>query len=208
MSTVGIISTNLDIRPDSWRDQLPFVRYTTSTFEISDTVPSSARRQWQLTLITVFQRVAFGDADSGPVQDVADWCLRQGLRLLNLYPEDIEILSCEFSSSPTCQCPLTSSVIGRNWLSRAQKSLANIYRADRGSSSSSAASASASQDSEAKRERALAEAEQALNTADYVEARGILSPAVDYLQRAVTAAYARGTVSGTVLVTVRNTSAV
>jgi hypothetical protein len=97
-------------------------------------------------------------------------------------------------------------VIGRNWLSRAQKSLANIYRADRGSSSSSAASTSPSQESEARRERALAEAEQALNTADYVEARGILSPAIDYLQRAVNSSYARGTVSGTVLVTVRKTS--
>jgi hypothetical protein len=97
MATVRIISNNLDIRPDSWRDQLPAIRYTTSTFEILDTVPSPARRQWQLPLISVFQRVAFGDADSEPAQDVADWCLRQSLRLLELYPEDIEILSCELS---------------------------------------------------------------------------------------------------------------
>lgn len=97
-------------------------------------------------------------------------------------------------------------MIGRNWLSRAQKSLANIYRSDRGSSSSSAASTSALQEGEARGERALAEAEQALNTADYVEARGILSPAIDYLQRAVNSEYARGTVSGTVLVNVRNNS--
>lgn len=94
MTTVSIISNNLDVRPDSWREQLPSVRYATSTFEILDTVASPARRQWQLPLVSVFQRVAFGDADTGPAQDVADWCLRQGLRLLHLYPEDTEILSC------------------------------------------------------------------------------------------------------------------
>lgn len=98
MASVTLISSNLDIRPDSWRDQLPSVRYTTSTFEITDSVPSTARKQWQLPLVSVFQRVAFGDADTGPAQDVADWCLRQGLRLLQLYPEDVEILSCEMTS--------------------------------------------------------------------------------------------------------------
>jgi hypothetical protein len=94
MSIVALIARNLDIRPDSWREQLPSVRYTTATLEILDTVPNQARKQWQLPLVSVFQRVAFGDADNGPVQDVADWCLRQGLKLMNLYPTDAEIMAC------------------------------------------------------------------------------------------------------------------
>lgn len=110
ITTVGIISNNLDIRPDSWREQLPSVRYTTSTFEILDTVPSPARRQWQLPLVSVFQRVAFGDADTESVQDVADWCLRQGLRLLQLYPEDADILSCMSNSDL-----LTSTDVSSDW---------------------------------------------------------------------------------------------
>lgn len=93
MSIVGLISHNLDIRPETWREQLQAVRSTTTTLEILDTTPNQARKQWQLPLISVFQRVAFGDADNGPIQDVADWCLRQALRLLNLYPSDIELIA-------------------------------------------------------------------------------------------------------------------
>jgi hypothetical protein len=94
MSTVRLISSNLDLRSDCWREQLPSIRYTTVSMEILDTVPNETRKRWQLPLISVFQRVAFSDADNGPVQDVADWCLRQALTLLNLYPEDVEVLTC------------------------------------------------------------------------------------------------------------------
>jgi hypothetical protein len=98
-------------------------------------------------------------------------------------------------------------VIGRNWLLRAQKSLANIYRAERSSSSSSAASASAPwhdmSGQEATTAQAFAEAEQRLHTGDYVEARGILLPAVEYLKRAVDTAHSQGSVTGSILCTVR-----
>jgi hypothetical protein len=94
MSTVGLISTNLDTRPDSWREQLQAIRSTTRSLEILDGSPEEAQKRWQLPLISVFQRVAFADADNGPVQDVADWCLRQALTLLHLYPQDVEILAC------------------------------------------------------------------------------------------------------------------
>lgn len=89
---------------------------------------------------------------------------------------------------------LTNTVIGRNWLLRAQTSLANIQQAERASSSSSAASVHASRDH--------ASAEQILNTADYVEARGILLPAIEYFQRAVDAAHAQCNVTGLLLATV------
>lgn len=95
MSTVELISSNLDLRPESWREQLQAIRSTTRSLEIVDTVPEEARKSWQLPLIRVFQRVAFGDADNGPVQDLADWCLRQALTLLHVYPEDTEILTRE-----------------------------------------------------------------------------------------------------------------
>jgi hypothetical protein len=96
MSTVELISTNLDTRPESWREQLQAIRSTTTSLEILDASPDDTRKRWQLPLVSVFQRVAFGDADNGAVQDVADWCLRQALVLLHLYPEDAEILACEF----------------------------------------------------------------------------------------------------------------
>jgi hypothetical protein len=93
VSTVNLISANLDARPESWREQLQAIRSTTRSLEIRDGTPEEAQKRWQIPLITVFQRVAFADADNGAVQDVADWCLRQALALLHLYPEDVEILT-------------------------------------------------------------------------------------------------------------------
>jgi hypothetical protein len=93
-------------------------------------------------------------------------------------------------------------VIGRNWLLRAQKALANIHRMERDSSSSSSASLSPPWGRDAVTARAFAAAEQILHTADYVEARGILLPAVEYLQRAVDGAHAQCNVTGELLATV------
>jgi hypothetical protein len=95
-------------------------------------------------------------------------------------------------------------VIGNNWLLRAQKSLAKIYQEERGSSSSSTTSTSNlwGHEREVLTARAFAEAEQALHTADYVEARGILLPAIEYLSRAVDKAQAQENVTGMLLATV------
>jgi hypothetical protein len=49
---------------------------------------------------------------------------------------------------------------------------------------------------------AFAETEQILQTADYVEARGILLPAVEYLDRAVNVVRYQGNVTGLLLCTV------
>lgn len=96
MTTVDLINTNLDMSPDSWRDQLPAIRNITVSFEITDTHPDEARRHWQLPLISVFQRIAFADAENGVIHDLADWCLRQLNILLQIYPDDVDILAREF----------------------------------------------------------------------------------------------------------------
>ncbi|KAH7372264.1 hypothetical protein BKA66DRAFT_572386 [Pyrenochaeta sp. MPI-SDFR-AT-0127] len=184
MSTVDLVNATLDAAPHSWQDQLQAIRSTTTSLDLLDTSPNEARRRWQLPLISVFQRVAFADADNGFVQDVADWCLRQGLVLLQVYPEDADI----------------SELIGRNWLLRAQKALANIARAERGSASSEGSTYSQIE-RQTSGTTAVAEAEARLHTADYVEARGLLSPATEYLQRAVHAAKTQGRVTGSLLST-------
>jgi hypothetical protein len=104
MATVELIANNLDLEPESWREHLQTVRSVIASFEILDTAPNEARAQWQLRLITVFRRVAFGDADNGAVQDVADWCLRQELILLHLYPQDVEVLTCRYSLHRVMRC--------------------------------------------------------------------------------------------------------
>lgn len=99
MSTVELIAATLDANPNAWQDQLQAVRNVTSSFEILDTSPDEARRQWQVPLIRVFQRVAYADADNGGVQDIANWCLRQSLTLLQLYSDDVDLLTCKCLST-------------------------------------------------------------------------------------------------------------
>jgi hypothetical protein len=119
LSTVELIAATLDAAPDSWRDHLQAVRSITAALELTDSTPDEVRRQWQVPLISVFQRLAFADADSGGVPDVANCkhpgyttstrhpltcspgCLRQALTLLQVYPEDVELLTRE-SSNDTC----------------------------------------------------------------------------------------------------------
>lgn len=95
-------------------------------------------------------------------------------------------------------------MIGQNWLFRAQKSLAKIHRSEQDSSSSGGSSnhpLSQSQE-HVQISRGAVEAEDRLHTADYVEARGILLPATEYLKRAVDTARAQETLSGDLLATV------
>ncbi|KAF2270382.1 hypothetical protein CC78DRAFT_573656 [Lojkania enalia] len=190
MSTVDLISSTLDAAPHSWRDQLHIIRNITASLDITDSTPDEARKRWQFPLINVFQRVAFADADNGGVGDIADWCLRQALALLQLYPDDVGILM----------------LVGKNWLLRAQKSLAKIHQAERTSSSSGSGHGSqeyplSRSEEEQQAFRAEREAEDRLHTADYVEARGILLPATEYLKRAVNTAQAQNKIHGDLLST-------
>ncbi|ORY19480.1 hypothetical protein BCR34DRAFT_595437 [Clohesyomyces aquaticus] len=192
ISTVELISATLDAVPNSWRDQLQAIRNITASVELVDIIPDEGRKRWQVPLIGVFQRVAFADADHGVVSDIANWCLRQSLTLLHIYPADADLLSRKST------LPL---FIGRNWLLRAQKSLANIHQDERSPSSSGASSSLPLSPVDENRlaARAAIEAEDRLHAADYVEARGILLPATEYLKRAVDAARAHGTLSGALL---------
>ncbi|EUC45183.1 hypothetical protein COCMIDRAFT_37056 [Bipolaris oryzae ATCC 44560] len=183
MATVELVNANLDTAPGSWRDQLPAIRNITTSFEISDTAPEQSPRCWQIPHVTVVQRVAFADADNGPIPDIADWCLRQLLTLLALYPRDAEILA--------------FTVIGRHWLLRAQKALASIARAESELHSNEESSPYPLQSAK----QPLVETQERINNADYVEARALLVPATDYLQSAVDAAREKGQLTGHLLLT-------
>lgn len=196
MATVELVNANLDTAPNSWRDQLPAIRNITTSFEISDTAPEQSRRCWQIPLITVVQRVAFADADNGPIPDIADWCLRQLLTLLALYPQDPDILACKLNSWFLVPW-LTVTVIGRYWLLRAQKALASIARTESELHCNEESTPYPAQFTT----RPLVETQESTNGADYVEARALLVPATDYLQSAVDAAREKGELTGHLLLT-------
>jgi hypothetical protein len=99
-------------------------------------------------------------------------------------------------------------------LSKAQPNLAKIHALDGSSSSSEGSRRRPGSDptismSSSQEERHAAhaneEAELRLHTGEYVEARGILLPAVEYLRRAVDEAEKQGTLNGHLLITVMTT---
>lgn len=178
--------------PQSWRNYITLARSVIAHLDATTFMQQPSRTTEQAWMIAGLQRLAYMDADNGAVSDVASWCSRQWLQITQRDPQNIAALR----------------GIGQAWLSRAQPVLARIHRAD-GSSSSSGGSSSRSAQSrsagEEDRQSAAtrAEAERRAGTEDYVEARGFLQPATEYLERAVAAATAQRALSGDLLTTVR-----
>ncbi|KAK7725058.1 hypothetical protein SLS57_003971 [Botryosphaeria dothidea] len=135
-----------------------------------DSMSSIGADDWSW-IVSVLQDLGFADADQGGVTDITNWCQSQWLAILESRPNNTAALR----------------GLGQYWLYRAQPSLAKIHAEERDSSGSSRGS-SGEQASETR-----------LHTANYVEARGLLSPASDYFARAVQAAYAEGSVTGVLL---------
>jgi len=108
---------------------------------------------------------------------------------------------------------LTISGIGRWWLSKAQYSLARISSEESSSSSSSAGAtrrpnsdptnaARTEEVRHASRTTRDQDAETRLHSEEYVEARGLLLPATEYLTRAVEEGDRQGITDGSLFVTV------
>ncbi|ERF72206.1 hypothetical protein EPUS_02093 [Endocarpon pusillum Z07020] len=144
--------------------------------------------QDQVLIISLLQDLAYHDPDSGGIFDIAQWCVRHWLRLLQEYPEDVGVLQ----------------GLGQSWLLRSQNSLARIQREEGSPSSGSYYSQARSTyngswDEAAEIARATAEANSWRHTANYVEARGTLVPATEYLTRAVNVAERNGVLRGQLL---------
>lgn len=91
--------------------------------------------------------------------------------------------------------------IGQYWLSKAQPYLARLP--DNSSSSGGGSSQNPGEEYQQQQAKGNTTDEDArLNTADYVEARAVLIPAVDYFARAVSAAYSQSALTGELLATV------
>jgi hypothetical protein len=90
--------------------------------------------------------------------------------------------------------------LGQGWLLRSQTSLARI-QCDEGSPSSGSSGGQAQEAAEFA--RAAADANARRHTSNYVEARGTLIPATEYLTRAIHAAERQGILRGRLLSLVR-----
>lgn len=172
------ISNMLRCSPQQWRNFLGVARTIIAQLDSTNFMQEPTRTAEQVPVIAALQILAFKDVDNGAVVDIASWCSRQWLALLQRDARNLAALR----------------GLGQMWLSRAQPALARIH-ASQGSSSSGA--------SGSPRSESATEAERRVGTADYVEARGLLQPATEYLERAVTAASNQDVMSGDLLAKVR-----
>ena len=175
-------------KPHEWKSYLNLARSVMAHIDDTTFMQQPSRLPEQTWVVGGLQRLAYADADNGDVPDIAAWCATQWTVISQRDPHNIAALR----------------GIGEAWLRRAQPALSRIHRVD-GSSSSSGGSSSLSalslSRSEEERQSAAStlEAERRAGTADYVEARGYLQPACEYLDRAVTAAPAQQALSGDLL---------
>ncbi|KAF2753183.1 hypothetical protein EJ05DRAFT_480546 [Pseudovirgaria hyperparasitica] len=184
------IAILLRARHDQWESALPAARGCIASLDARLWMQSPVPLKDKIYTIEVLQSLAFADADSGGVDDIANWCLYQLMALLYHSPNDSAILR----------------DIGQNWLQRAQPYLAAIHIQYSTSSSSNSTRSSThglvltASEEERLNAATMAEAEERLHTSNYVEARGILVPATEYFSRAVEASQRLGSLSGHLLI--------
>ncbi|KAE9381744.1 hypothetical protein N431DRAFT_491059 [Stipitochalara longipes BDJ] len=172
-SIVTLLYEVVSCRPYEWETYLPSARSAMTALDHIHFFRDPQRFAEQVWMLHGLQDYAFHDADSGCIRDIAEWCQTAWLRILRNYPENVETLT----------------GLGRNWLQRAQASLARIHREEGNDSSSQGSSSqAASPPADPRRQGPL-----------YVEARGYLQPAVDFYARAVRSADALGSTTGDIL---------
>lgn len=187
-TSLNQISSMLRERPEEWRNYITLARTIIVHLNGTTFMRNRDRVEEQVWAIGILQRLAYADIDSGSVDDIARWCSNGWLVVWQNYPNNVAALQ----------------GIGQAWLARAQPLLATIHREEGGSSSSGSSSRSRpSMESNTDGDTNWREdAERRVGTSRYVEARGYLEPATDYLEQAVRAATSQQLLSGHLLATV------
>jgi hypothetical protein len=178
-TAVGQIYTMLRSSPQQWPNFLALARTVISHLDSTTFMQQATRTPEQVLTITTLQTLAFKDFDSGAAMDLYAWCSRQWLVILQRDAQNLAALS----------------GMGQLWLSRAQPALARVHVSQ---NQSSPVAFGAEQPARSGVELKL-DAERRVGTADYVEARGFLQPATEYLERTVAAASVQSALSGDLL---------
>lgn len=190
-AAVSQIYNMLRDRPRAWRSYIALARSVIAHLDSTGYMQRTEHASEHAWIVNALQRIAFADADNGPITDLDTWTARQWLQILQRDARNVIALR----------------GMGWAWLQRAQPALSRIHRLDGSSSSSGGSSQQAlaasilNGDEDKVMEQANAEAERRAGTADYVEARGFLQPSTEYLARAVAAALSQDIRSGDLLST-------
>ncbi|KAL9112666.1 MAG: hypothetical protein Q9187_007733, partial [Circinaria calcarea] len=132
--------------------------------------------QEHILVTSTLQQLAYQDVDSGGETDIALWCERQWATILQSHPDNVVALQ----------------GLGHAWLLRSQETLARIYR-EEGSPSSSGSSTANTRRAEARQD------DIRIASPDYVQARNLLRPSLEFLDRAIEVTTSQGIVSGELL---------
>lgn len=78
--------------PDEWEESVDLARSITSSLDLIDFMSDPEPKAIQVWTVDTIQKLAYQDADSGGIPDLAGWCQTQWLKLLAIYREDADVL--------------------------------------------------------------------------------------------------------------------
>lgn len=86
------LQSAIDTTSNDWDRHIRAAKALILLVDFSNLMHDADRANEQAFTISVLQKVAYHDADSGGVQDIADWCVTHWLGLLQRDDEDIDAL--------------------------------------------------------------------------------------------------------------------
>jgi len=92
MDIICNIQQTLDSSPDDWRSRIPAGRSVMAAVDASNFMNQTNRLEEQTHFVETLQRLAYWEADTGGIDDIADWCLKQWLVVLQNHPQNVSIL--------------------------------------------------------------------------------------------------------------------
>jgi len=72
--------------------QITLARSVIRSLDQTALLQRAARVDEQVLIVSRLQDLAYYEPDSGGIRDIANWCVRQWLRLLQQHPEGVDIL--------------------------------------------------------------------------------------------------------------------
>jgi hypothetical protein len=90
---VQAIYTMLETKSNNWEHHLDSAREVMATLDAVHFMHNRYRQEEQVWIIEGLQNLAYHDASEGVITDIANWCMRQWLAIVQHYPDNFAALS-------------------------------------------------------------------------------------------------------------------
>ncbi len=91
-AAVRQIQDMLSSHPNDWQSYLGSARDVLASIDVTQFMRSTSRTEEQVWLVNNLQKLAYAEPDNGSVHDIAAWCLRQWLTILESRPQNVAAL--------------------------------------------------------------------------------------------------------------------